>query len=143
VISLAVAAAGWVGSSHPEITQPSNFYHLRDTTRDEAMVVEHLVRLGSRDADKRLAHFLRELLSRLTLVGMADRSGYAYPLTQFHHADALGLTSVHVNRTLRKLREAGLVVMREGRVEIMDLDGLIKLADFDSAYLNQTRPLLV
>ncbi len=112
-------------------------------SRDEAMVVEHLVRLGSRDAYKRLAHFLLELVSRLTLVGMADRSGYACPLTQFHLADALGLTSVHVNRTLRKLREAGLVVMREGRVEIMDLDGIIKLADFDPAYLNQTGPLLV
>ncbi|MBU2327002.1 MAG: helix-turn-helix domain-containing protein [Alphaproteobacteria bacterium] len=112
-------------------------------SRDEAMVVEHLVRLGRRDADKRLAHFLLELWSRLTLVGMADRSGYACPLTQFHLADALGLTSVHINRTLRKLREAGLASMRAGRVEIMNLDGLIKLADFDPAYLDQTGPLLV
>ncbi|MCF7702307.1 helix-turn-helix domain-containing protein [Loktanella sp. M215] len=55
----------------------------------------------------------------------------------------LGLTSVHVNRTLRKLREAGLVTMREGRVEIMDLDGLVKLAEFDPAYLDQTGPLLM
>ncbi len=112
-------------------------------SRDEAMVVEHLVRLGRREADKRLAHFLLELLSRLTLVGMADRSGYACPLTQYHLADALGLTSIHVNRTLRKLREAGLVNMREGRVEIMDLDGLVKLAEFDPAYLDQTGPLLM
>ena len=112
-------------------------------SRDEAMVVEHLVRLGSRDADKRLAHFLLELFSRLTLVGMADSAGYACPLSQYHLADALGLTSVHVNRTLRKLREAGLVTMREGRVEIMDLDGLAKLAEFDPAYLDQTGPLLL
>ncbi len=111
-------------------------------SRDEAMVVEHLVRLGSRDADKRLAHFLLELFSRLILVGMADSSGYACPLSQYHLADALGLTSVHVNRTLRKLREAGLVSLREGRVEIMDLDGLVKLAEFDPAYLDQTGPLL-
>ncbi|MCF7701920.1 helix-turn-helix domain-containing protein [Loktanella sp. M215] len=69
------------------------------------MVVEHLVRLGRRDADKRLAHFLLELWSRLTFVGMADRTGYACPLTQFHLADALGLTSVHINRSLRRLRE--------------------------------------
>jgi DNA-binding transcriptional regulator LsrR (DeoR family) len=62
---------------------------------------------------------------------------------QFHLADALGLTCVHVNRTLRKLREAGLVSVREGRVEIMDLDGLIKLAEFDPAYLDQTGPLLM
>ncbi len=74
--------------------------------------------------------------------GLADRSGYACPLTQYHLADALGLTSIHVNRTLRTLREAGLVSMREGRVEIMDLDGLVKLAEFDPTYLDQTGPLL-
>lgn len=112
-------------------------------SRDEAMVVEHLVRLGSRDAIKRMAHFLLELWSRLTLVGLATKAGYACPLKQYHLADALGLSSVHVNRVLRDLREAGLVSFREGQVQFMDHAGLVKLADFDPAYLDETGPLLV
>jgi CRP-like cAMP-binding protein len=111
-------------------------------SRDEAMVVEHLVGLGRRDADERLAHFLLELGSRLSLVGMGSKAGYACPLTQYHLADTLGLSSVHVNRVLRQLRESGLVTFRDGQVTIDDYDGLVELADFDPAYLDQTGPLL-
>ncbi len=74
------------------------------TSRDEAMVVEHLVGIGRRDADSRMAHFLLELGARLALVGMGSKAGYACPLTQYHIADALGLSAVHVNRVLRQLR---------------------------------------
>ncbi|MFZ3585344.1 Crp/Fnr family transcriptional regulator [Loktanella sp. DJP18] len=112
-------------------------------SRDEAMVVEHLVRLGSRDASKRVAHFLLELSARLTLVGLGSKLGYACPLKQYHLADALGLSSVHVNRVLRELREAGLVSFKEGQVKFMDHAGLVKLADFDPAYLDETGPLLM
>lgn len=112
-------------------------------SRDEAMVVEHLVGLGRRDADARLAHFLLEMSSRLALVGMGGREGYDCPLTQYHLADALGLTAIHVNRILRKLREAGLVTFRSGRVIIDDHDRLATLADFDPTYLDQTGPILV
>ncbi len=111
-------------------------------SRDEAMVVEHLVGLGRRDADARMAHFLLELGVRLSLVGMGSREGYACPLTQYHLADALGLSAIHVNRVLRKLREAGLVTFQFGRVTFDDYEGLVALADFDPAYLDQSRPLL-
>lgn len=111
-------------------------------SRDEAMVVEHLVGVGRRDAGARMAHFLLELASRLSLVGLGNRSGYDCPLTQYHLADALGLSAVHVNRVLRQLRERGLVTFRDGRVSIDDHDGLVRLADFDPAYLDQTGPLL-
>jgi CRP-like cAMP-binding protein len=107
------------------------------------MVVEHLVRLGSRDASKRMAHFLLELGARLTLVGLGSKSGYACPLRQYHLADALGLSSVHVNRVLRDLREAGLVSFRDGQVKFLDYAGLVKLAGFDTAYLDETGPLLL
>ena len=111
-------------------------------SRDEAMVVEHLVGLGRRDADGRMAHFLLELGVRLSLVGMGSRQGYACPLTQYHLADALGLSAIHVNRVLRKLREGGLVTFQSGQVTFDDYEGLVALADFDPAYLDQSRPLL-
>jgi len=111
-------------------------------SRDEAMVVEHLVGLGQREADVRLAHFLLELGARLVLVGLGSRNGYDCPLSQYHLGDALGLSSVHVNRTLRKLREDGLVTFRSGRVTFDDYDRLAELAEFDPTYMDHAGPLL-
>ncbi len=111
-------------------------------SRDEAMVVEHLVDIGRRDADARMGHFLLELGARLTLIGMGCKEGYACPLTQYHFADALGLSAVHVNRVLRQLREDGLVTFRDGKVTFHDHDRLAELAEFDPEYLDQDGPLL-
>ncbi len=111
-------------------------------SRDEAMVVEHLVGIGRRHAEARVAHFLLELGSRLALVGMGSQDGYDCPLTQYHLADALGLSAIHVNRVLRQLRESGLATFRDGRVSFHDHDRLVDLAEFDPAYLDQTGPLL-
>lgn len=111
-------------------------------SRDEAMVVEHLVNLGRRSAEMRMAHFLLELSARLHLVGIGDKFGYDCPLTQYHLADALGLSAVHVNRVLRHLRDEGLVTFQKGRVTFDDFEGLISLANFDMEYLDQDGPLL-
>lgn len=111
-------------------------------SRDEAMVVEHLVSLGRRDARQRMAHFLLELGARLSLVGLGDRTGYDCPLSQYLLADALGLSAVHVNRVLRLLREEGLVTFQNGRVTFDDFAALAALAGFDTAYLDQEGPLL-
>ena len=111
-------------------------------SRDEAMVVEHLVNLGRRSAEERMAHFLLELGARLKLVGMGDRTGFDCPLTQYHLADALGLSAVHVNRVLRHLREEKLVTFQKGRVAFDDFDRLKDVAGFDTAYLDQDGPLL-
>jgi CRP-like cAMP-binding protein len=112
-------------------------------SRDEAMVVEHLVGIGRRDARERTAHFLLELGARLKLVGMATLNGYACPLSQYMLADALGLSAVHINRVLRELRELGLVTFQGGRVTFDDFDGLVALADFDKTYLDHDGPLMV
>lgn len=112
-------------------------------SRDEAMVVEHPVGIGRRDAEERVAHFLLELCARLSLVGLGSRAGYACPLSQYHLADALGLSSVHVNRVLRKLREAKMVTFRNGHVTFDDYDRLVEFADFEMTYLDQIGPLLV
>jgi CRP-like cAMP-binding protein len=112
------------------------------TSRDEAMVVEHLVDIGRRDAAQRMAHFLLELGSRLKLVGMATNLGFDCPLSQYLLADALGLSAVHVNRVLRQLREEGLLTFQKGKVVFLDLAGLIAFADFDRQYLDHEGPLL-
>lgn len=111
-------------------------------SRDEAMVVEHLVNLGRRSAEVRMAHFLLELGARLKLVGVGDKTGFECPLTQYHLADALGLSAVHVNRVLRHLRERGLITFQKGRISFDDFKGLTELADFDPDYLDQEGPLL-
>ncbi len=104
---------------------------------DEAMVVEHLVGVGRRDALARTAHFLVELGLRLRLVGLASEAGFTCPLNQYLLADALGLTAIHLNRVLRQLRERRLVTFRDGQVVLHDLPGLRRLAGHHGGYLDQ------
>ena len=111
-------------------------------SRDEAMVVEHLVDIGRRSAAERTAHFLLELGSRLLLVGLGSTAGYTCPLSQNHLADALGLSAVHVNRVLRHLREDGMLTFRDGVVVFDSYEKLIDFAEFDPTYLDQIGPLL-
>jgi len=111
-------------------------------SRDEAMVVEHLVNVGRRNAAERMAHFLLELGARLTLVRLGSREGFACPITQYLLADALGLSAVHVNRVLRQLREAKLLTFRDGFVGFENYDRLAEFAQFDPTYLDQGGPLL-
>ena len=111
-------------------------------SRDEAMVVEHLVGIGRRDARQRTAHLLLELGARLKLVGVGSVSGYSCPLSQYRLADALGLSAVHVNCVLRELREMGLVTFQQGQVTFDDFDGLVQLADFDRQYLDHDGALM-
>lgn len=111
-------------------------------SRDEAMVVEHLVGLGRRSAQERTAHFLLELSARLRLVGIGDKTGFACPLSQYLLADALGLSAVHVNRVLRQLREMGLMTFKSGMVTFEDYEAMVEFAKFDRAYLDHDGPLL-
>ena len=104
---------------------------------EAAMYAEHLVTVGRRSALERCAHFLLELLFRLQAIGRADENSFQMPLTQEVIADALGLTAQHVNRTLRQLREDGLIGMDGSTVAIRDFDALAALADFDKSYLSR------
>jgi CRP-like cAMP-binding protein len=115
---------------------------LLTASRDEAMVVEHLVGIGRRDAAARLANFLLELGARLTLVGLGSKAGFECPLTQYLMADAVGLSAVHVNRVLRQLREDGLVTVQDGFVSFDNYDRLTEFAEFDLTYMDQIGPLL-
>jgi CRP-like cAMP-binding protein len=105
------------------------------TNLDAAIHREWTVSLGRRSAISRVAHLFCELRVRLGLVGKAGELDYDLPLTQTDVAECLGLTPVHVNRTLKELRERGLMEFRGQRVAIHDLAGLERIAEFDPAYL--------
>jgi CRP-like cAMP-binding protein len=105
------------------------------TNLDAAVHREWEVSLGRRSAHARIAHLFCEMKARLDLVGLADAHGFAFPLTQIDLAECVGLTSVHVNRVLKDLREEGLAQFRSGRVSISDVPRLRRLAEFDDAYL--------
>lgn len=106
------------------------------TLVDEGILREWLTGMGLRQAPERMAHLFCELLVRLHLVGIADDDGYDLPLTQQDLGDLLGMTSVHVNRTLRDLRDAELVVVKRKRVTIPDAARLKAFCNFDPAYLH-------
>lgn len=102
------------------------------TSRDEAMIVEHLVSIGRRSALERTAHFFLELGERLHLVGLATDKEFPCPLNQYVLADALGLSAIHVNRVLRQLRERELLTLRRGKITIHDKAAMKQLAGFES-----------
>ena len=107
------------------------------TNVDAAIHREWEVSLGRRGSAERVAHLFCELQCRLALVGRADAGGFAFPATQPELSECVGLTPVHVNRTLRQLREAGLAEFRSGQVAIPDLARLRRFADFRPDYLYQ------
>ncbi len=105
------------------------------TLLDAAIHREWIFKLGRLPSHGRVSHFLCETELRLRAVGRSDGSRFDLPLTQPDLAEACGLTSVHVNRVLRDLRERGLVTLRDGVVEVHDGAGLARLGEFDPEYL--------
>jgi CRP-like cAMP-binding protein len=105
------------------------------TNLDAAIQREWTLSLGRRAALSRMAHLFCELYVRLEIAGLAANNRYAFPLTQVELAECLGLTPVHVNRTLQELRRVNLIEVRDWHVEILDMQGLIGVAQFDPAYL--------
>lgn len=103
---------------------------------DIAVAGEHLIGIGRRTAIQRTAHFIMELATRLKFAGVETEIGFDCPMTQYLLGDALGLTSVHVNRMMRELRTAGLVHHHCGWVRLLDKARLANLAMFESAYLD-------
>jgi CRP-like cAMP-binding protein len=107
----------------------------RDCVVDAAVLSQWVVNVGRRDSKTRMAHLLCEMAVRIGDERTPQLS-YAFPVTQSHLADATGLTAVHVNRTLKALRDQGLVNVRGGTVEILDWDRLTALGEFNADYLD-------
>ena len=110
------------------------------TNLDAAIHREWMLSLGRRTAVARIAHLICELRVRLSLVGLADCSTFCLPLTQTDMAECMGLTAIHVNRTLRTLRERGLVTIHRGTVHISNLAELERVGEFSTDYLFLQRP---
>lgn len=109
----------------------------RDTLVDGSIFREWVVNVGRRDARSRLAHLLCEFALRLKVAGLGDHTDYELPMTQEQLADALGLTPVHVNRTIKTLERDGLITRSSTRsIQIGDWKKLADVGDFDSTYLH-------
>jgi CRP-like cAMP-binding protein len=100
---------------------------------DEAYLRAQITRLGRMSAYERMADWLLETRDRLMLAGLASDDGFTMPLTQELLADTLGLTSVHVNRTVRDLRQDQLVTINAKRVTFHGLDRMKVLVGYQSA----------
>lgn len=118
---------------HPRLA--SAFW--RETLIDAAIFREWMIGLGRRDAIQRMAHLFCELYVKMEVVGLASDHAYALPLTQTDLGDALGLSTVHVNRTLQEMRGRELITFKQRTLTFLDWEGVAELADFDPIYLHQ------
>jgi CRP-like cAMP-binding protein len=107
-----------------------------DLLVDGAMQRELVVDIGRRSAKQRIAHYLCEFGMRSEMAGLGRRTAFAFPLTQDHLADLLGLTPVHVNRTLRSLDDMGLLTRKSRAIRINDFPALADVAGFQPDYLH-------
>jgi CRP-like cAMP-binding protein len=108
-----------------------------DTLVDGSIFREWVANVGRRDARTRVAHLLCEFSLRLKVAGLGEDNLYELPMTQEQLADATGLTSVHVNRTMKGLESDGLIARVNPRsISIGDWKKLAKVGDFDSNYLH-------
>lgn len=113
-----------------------------DTLVDAAIQREWLVAMGRRSALGHLSHLVCELFLRLKVVGLTSNWSFRLPLTQADIADVLGLSMVHVNRMLKKLRSDDVLVWNNQVVSIINWERLVDIAEFEPGYL-AFRPELI
>ncbi|UZK70192.1 Crp/Fnr family transcriptional regulator [Sphingomonas sp. S1-29] len=104
---------------------------------DESVMRAWIVSMGRRSSIERVAHLMCELYLRAYSIGLVNDGEVALPLSQLVLADALGMTSVHINRVLKELRIAGAMALRRGSLDIIDPIKLIQIAGFDENYLHR------
>ena len=109
------------------------------TLVDEGVLRSWVVNAGRRDAYQRIAHLMCEMHLRMKMIGLVTEDQLGLPLTQDELADATALTPVHVNRTLQRLRNEGLITFRSGLLTVLDMPGLQRAAGFDPSYLHIRR----
>ncbi len=104
-------------------------------SQNAAMLCEHMVSVGQRTAYQRVIHLFLELSSRLSTLGLSDRDTFRLPVSQIVLSDALGLSPVHFSRTLRQIRNDGVMLIQSGCVHILDREKAVARSEFDGSYL--------
>ena len=117
--------------NHPRIA----FALQRARLAEEATGREWIANIGIRSGVERAAHLLCELLERLGSIGQASDGRFDLPLTQADLAEALGLSSVHMNRVLQTLRRDGMIALQGRHLRILAPRRLRQLAEFEAGYL--------
>jgi CRP-like cAMP-binding protein len=107
--------------------------------QEESILREQIVRLGRRSGRERTAHILLELRRRLLHAGVDVGDKLSLPMSRDVLADLLGLSSVHVSRSISALRNMGLIRTTNGTMDLLDIDGLTKVAQFDPTYLHSAQ----
>ena len=127
-----VAAIQDLAFSRPAVGRAMWF----QTLVDGSIFREWTLNVGRRDARTRAAHLLCEFALRLEYAGLGLKGDYELPMTQEQLADAMGLTSVHTNRTLMALGAEGLISRTKRAIRINDWHRLARVGDFNAAYLH-------
>jgi CRP-like cAMP-binding protein len=132
-----IQAAHFVGAtdSHPRLARALWW----NTLVEEAIAREWIVNVGQRSALERMAHLLCELFVRLQVIGLVDGRSCELPMTQTELSEALGLSTVHTNRTIQALRADGLITLRDRTLVVHDLRRLMDVGLFNPAYLHLNR----
>lgn len=107
-----------------------------ETLVEGSIFREWVLNVGRRDARTRIGHLLCELAMRMETAGIGGPTSYELPITQEQLADAVALTPVHVNRTMMKLEQDGLITRTRRMITIADWKALVKVADFEPRYLH-------
>jgi CRP-like cAMP-binding protein len=133
VLKISHADLAAIGDRYPGIA----LAFWRDCVADMAVMSEWIFGIARRPAEAKLAHLLCELRCRYKQAGLLTTDdSFTFPVTQMQIAEVLGVTSVHANRTIRSLRERGFAIITGTLVRLLDVPGLIRLADFDASYLH-------
>ncbi len=109
------------------------------TVIDSAIFRQWLVAAARLPAEAQLGRFFCEIHTRMNAVGLADGFSFDLPITQTDLGDAMGLSLVHVNKSLQKMRREGLLLWQGSRVDLLDWERLTAMAEFDPTYLNLER----
>ena len=107
----------------------------RDMTIDAAICRQWLTNVGRRSAYERIAHLLCEVYWRFRAAGLLHQHSCELPMSQTELADAMGLSPVHINRTLQKLRADGLITLQSRALHVLDVPRLQTVGEFDPSYL--------
>jgi CRP-like cAMP-binding protein len=110
-----------------------------ETLVEGSIFREWTLNIGRRDARTRIAHLLCEFALRMEVAELGGTASYVLPITQEQLADAVSLTPVHVNRTLKKLEEDGLISRTKRMITMLDWKALVSVADFEPRYLHLDR----